>query len=63
MLMNSNKDTAEWIGDSSIFSSIKPKLDNWLLFDLAEFPWCKQKIVNRNKTILGSQQVKTGKFS
>ena len=30
---------------SSIFSSIKPKLDEWLFFDLAEFPWCEQKNV------------------
>ena len=46
-------DTAKWIWDSSIFSSIKPKLDIGLFFDfcvftylfLPAFAWCEHKIV------------------
>ena len=44
--------TAKCLWDSSMFSSIKPKLDIGLLVDLAEFPcfvpdlaWCDHKIV------------------
>ena len=54
---------AKWIPDRSIFYLIKPKHDNWLFVDLAEFPcfylnlpgWTKKCSVNKNKTILGSQ--------
>ena len=59
-------DTAKWIWDSSIFSSIKPKYDKWLFVYFCVFPriylFCAENCSeHHNKTTFCSKQVNSGK--
>ena len=62
----SGKVTAKWILDSSILSSIKPKIDIGLFVDFSVFTsfcmmWSQNCSADENKTILWSGHAKTGK--
>ena len=60
--------TAKWIWDSSIFSSIKPKMTSDSLFTFVFFPFLSEftcfvpKIVLNIKTIFCKKQVHSGKI-